>query len=158
MRVIIDSLVALMLAGMLIGVFMHTSAERRLEDKIELARAEVERFQSQIMLQAALETVEKTQRGYPITVDAAWFGGALPMNPLLGPGFPWLEIAAESQRNLRHPSDLLVFNRDLAQFWYNPYTGVVRARVQDTVSDAKALRLYNRINGTDLQNLYAGAG
>ncbi len=45
-------------------------------------------------------------------------------------------------------------NRQLAQFWYNPNTGVVRARVPDSVSDATALRLYNRINDSTVSRVY----
>jgi hypothetical protein len=157
MRLLIDSLVALMLTGILAGVVLHTRSEWRLEDKIELARAEVERFQSQIMLQTALEKVEMSQRGYPARVDVAWFVGNIPVNPLLGPSHPWLEIAPAKQRDLHHPPNLMAFRHDVAQFWYNPNTGVVRGRVPTEVSDATALRLYNRINGTNLTDLHSRA-
>jgi hypothetical protein len=155
MRLVIDSLVALMLCGFLAGVVLQTRSERRLEDKIELVRAEVERFQSQILLQAAMEKVELSQRGYPSTVEVGWFAGNTPANPLLGPTHPWVEIAAESQRELLHPPNRMAFDTDTAQFWYSPYTGVVRARVPSDVSDATAVRLYNRINGCGLDDLYA---
>jgi type II secretory pathway pseudopilin PulG len=155
MRLILDSLVALMLIGILSGVVLYTRSERRLEDKIELARAEVERFQSQIMLQAAMEKTELSQRGYPASIDAAWFAGNLPMNPLLGPSHPWVEIASEADRDLQHPRNRIAFGHTTAQYWYSPYTGVVRARVPGEVSDATALRLYNRINGSSLDDLYS---
>ncbi len=155
MRVILDSLVALMLIGILSGVVLYTHAGRRLEDKIELARAEVERFQSQIMLQAAMEKIEMSQRGYPASIDAAWFAGNLPMNPLIGPSHPWVEIAGESERDLQHPRNRIAFDLGAAQYWYSPYTGVVRARVPAEVSDARALRLYNRVNGSHLVDLYS---
>jgi hypothetical protein len=106
------------------------------------------------MLQTAMEKIEMSQRGYPLHIDAAWFAGNLPVNPLLGPSHPWLEIASEDQRDSRHPTNLIAFRRDVAQFWYSPYTGEVRARVPAEVSDATALRLYNRINGTALTDLY----
>jgi type II secretory pathway pseudopilin PulG len=157
MRLVIDSLVALMLCGFLAGVVLQTRAERRLDDKIELGRAEVERFQSQILLQAAIEKGELSQRGYPTTIEVEWFSGNAPLNPLLGPAHPWLEIADESQRDLLHPPNPMAFGVDVAQFWYSPYTGVVRARVPSDVSDATAVRLYNRMNGCNLQDLYARA-
>ncbi len=157
MRLIMDSLAALMLCGILAGVVIHMRGQGRLDDKIELVRAEVERFQSQIMLQTALENVQMTQRGYPATIDAAWFGGKVPVNSLLGPGYPWLEIAGQSQRDLLHPRTRIAYTRNSPQFWYNPYTGVVRARVPDDVSDATALRLYNQINGADLGERQANA-
>ncbi len=157
MRLLIDSLVALMLTGILAGVVLHTRSEWRLEDKIELARAEVERFQSQIMLQTAMEKVEMSQRGYPARVDTAWFAGRLPRNPLLGPSHPWLEIAGDDQKDLHHPSNRIAFSHDVAQFWYSPHTGELRARVPAGVSDATALRLYNRVNGSNLTDLYSRA-
>jgi hypothetical protein len=155
MRLIIDSLVALMLTGILAGVVLQTRSGRRMEQRIELTSAEVRRFQSQITLQAAMEKVEMSQRGYPSEVDPAWFVGNLPINPMLGPAYPWLEIASAEQRDLVHPPNRIAFGTDVAQFWYNPYTGVVRARVPAELSDATALRLYNRINDTHLKDLYA---
>jgi type II secretory pathway pseudopilin PulG len=155
MRLILDSLVALMLIGILSGVVLYTRGERRLEDKIELARAEVERFQSQIMLQAAMEKIEMSQRGYPSSIDAAWFAGNLPINPLIGPSHPWVEVAGEAERDLQHPRNRIAFGQSTAQFWYSPHTGVLRARVPAEVSDATALRLYNRVNGTSLVDLYS---
>ncbi len=157
MRLIIDSLVALMLTGILAGVVMHTRAEQQIEERIEQTLSEVRRFQSQIVLQAAMEKVEITKRGYPLRVDEAWFAGDLPANPLLGPSYPWVEIAGAGQRDLQHPPNRIAFGHDVAQFWYNPHTGVVRARVPAAVSDATALRLYNRINETQLSDLYGPA-
>ncbi|MHC4217296.1 MAG: hypothetical protein ACYSU7_02460 [Planctomycetota bacterium] len=155
MRLIIDSLVALMLTGILAGVVLQTRSARQLEQRIELARAEVTRFQSQVVLQAAMEKVDLSQRGYPARVDAAWFAGNLPVNPLLGPSHPWVEIAGDKQRDLHHPPNRIAFSSNVAQFWYSPYTGVVRARVPAEVSDATALRLYNRINDVNLSSLYS---
>jgi len=155
MRLILDSLVALMLIGILSGLVLYTRSERRLEDNIELARAEVERFQSQIMLQAAMEKTEMSQRGYPVSIDAAWFAGNLPINPLLGPSHPWVEIAGDTERDLQHPRNRIAFDHATAQYWYSPHTGVVRARVPAEVSDAMALRLYNRVNGSSLTDLYS---
>lgn len=158
MRLIIDSLVAMMLTGILAGVVLHARSERKLEQRIELTRSEVHRFHSQIMLQSALEKVELTQRGYPRSVDQKWFADNLPVNPLLGSGHPWVEIAGESQRSLRHPPNRIAFSRDVAQFWYNPSTGDVRARVPSDVSDATAVRLYNLVNDSHLPDIFASAG
>ncbi|MHC4416462.1 MAG: hypothetical protein ACYS0G_14410 [Planctomycetota bacterium] len=149
----IDTLVALMLTGLLAGVVFHTRVERKMDEKIVLARAEVRRFQSQLNLQAALEKVELTQRGYPATVEPEWFLGDLPANPLLGPGHPWLEIAGKAHSNLDHPELRTASDHSVAQFWYNPYRGSLRARVPSGISDATALELYNRINECNLTSL-----
>ncbi len=154
MRLIIDSLLALMLVGVLAGVGLHYRHARQVEQQIELTRSEVRRFQAQIMLQAALEKVPLSQRGYPVTIDTKWFGDSLPTNLLLGPAYPWVEIASATERNRLHPTRRMATTRQLAQFWYNPNTGMVRARVPDSVSDATALRLYNRINDSAVSRVY----
>lgn len=154
MRLIIDSLVAMMLVGVLAGVALHYRREQVVEQQVTMTRAEVRRFQAQIMVQAAMEKVALSQRGYPLSIETRWFGGDLPSNLLLGPAYPWVEIAPETQRDMVHPPRRMATTRNLAQFWYNPNTGVVRARVPDSVSDATALRLYNEINDSDVSRVY----
>ncbi len=153
MRLLIDSLVALMLVGILGAVAFNWRSEDQVKSDISLAASEVQRLESQIELQAALENVELTQRGYPRLVKPEWFHGNLPLNPLLENGHPWLEIAATSQHDLHHPPNPIAAGKDVAQFWYNPHTGEVRARVPSGVSDAQALEFYNRVNGTSLKSL-----
>lgn len=153
MRLIINTLMALMLLGLAAGVILHHHHKRDLEERVRTTRAEVERFQSQIMLQAAMERVALTQRGYPQTVEPEWFDGDLPSNDLMGETYPWVEIAKSSRRDRLHPVNRMATTHEVAQFWYNPYTGVVRARVPDSVSDATALRLYNRVNHSELPRI-----
>ncbi len=150
MRLILDTLVALMLVGLGAGMVLHHQHKRDVEQRILSTRAEIERFQSQIMLQAALEKVPLTQRGYPVTVEPEWFGDDRPMNYLLGETYPWVEIARSSRSDRSHPVNRIATTREVAQFWYNPYTGVVRARVPDSASDATAGRLYDQVNYSDL--------
>ena len=155
MRVILDSLGVLMLVGVLAGMAMHFRQEKDTQQRLELARSETERFRSQIMLRTALGEVELTQRGYPATIQPEWFPARLPHNPLLPEGHPWVEIAETTNIDLQHPRRRIASNREVAQFWYNPHTGIVRARAPGDVSDARALRLYNYINDTELSNIFA---
>jgi hypothetical protein len=155
MRLIIDTLVALMLAGVLAGVVTFYNGRRDRDGQVELARAEVERFQREIMLQAALEQVPQSEAGYPRTIDLAWFQGDLPLNPLLDEGRPWLEIASAADRHLAHPVYRCASQPSLASFWYNPANGIVRARVPAGISDHEALGLYNRVNACSLESLFA---
>ncbi|MHC4428490.1 MAG: hypothetical protein ACYS0D_07775 [Planctomycetota bacterium] len=155
MKFVIDSLVVLMVVGILGGVFYFARTERQMEQQVELARNELRRFESELLLQSALEGVELSRRGYPLTVEPEWFGGNLPTNPLLGRSYPWLEIASESERELLHPTRRTAMDHSVAQFWYNPELGVIRARVPTGIADATALNLYNRINGSGLTSLFA---
>ena len=154
MRRIIDILFAVVLVGVLAGVALHYKHERRFEQDVMITRSELRRFQAQIMVQSALEKVPLSQRGYPLAIDPQWFGGKLPRNLLLGGGYPWVEIASSHQPDRTHPPRRIATDRKLAQFWYNPNSGVVRARVPDSVSDETALRLYNEINGSAVSRVY----
>ncbi len=156
MRFIIDSLVALMLMGLALGAFLHLRAERAMRQKITLAQQELDRFQQQINFQATLGEVERSAAGFPLTVLPEWFGENLPVNPLVSRGHPWVEISNESQATLAHPVERTAADHNVAQFWYNPYRGVLRARAPAGGTDGETLRLYNEVNGSDLTDLFAG--
>ncbi len=154
MRLIIDSLVALMLVAVLGGMVLHHRNERVMEEQLQMTRTEVRRFQSQIILQAAMEKTELNPRGNPVSIDARWFAANPPRNPLLPTGHPWVQVAEYDERDMQHPRKRIATHRSVAQFWYNPDTGVVRARVPFDVSDATALRLYNYVNESKLSSVF----
>ncbi len=157
MRFVLDTLVALMIVGLAVGAFMHFKSSRGTEQRVQRTRMELRRFDTQLSLKAQLGQVEVSTANYPMTIDPAWFADNLPSNPLLHRGHPLVEIATEQQQDLQHPVERTVSDRDrnLAQFWYNPYRGILRARVPDAGTDAKTLSLYNRVNDCRLPNLFA---
>jgi hypothetical protein len=61
-----------------------------------------------------------------------------------------VDVASEAEAGADHPRNHMAASRSDAQFWYNPYKGMVRARVPDDMSEAAALRLYNRVNDSHL--------
>ena len=65
--------------------------------------------------------------------------------------------AGEEIAALEHPVNLTASDYSLAQFWYNPNTGQVRARVPAGISDAAALGLYNRVNDCNVPDLFESA-
>jgi type II secretory pathway pseudopilin PulG len=155
MRLFMDSMVALMLTAILAGLMWHNRVDAQHTQARELARAEVRRFQQQIALQAALAQVERSERGYPSSVEPEWFQGKLPTNPLLDSSHSWLEIAGPQDVELQHPAQRVAANNSVAKFWYNPGTGVVRARVPSGVSDKAAVDMYNFVNDSSLHDLFA---
>jgi hypothetical protein len=155
MRYLIDFIIVLIVIGLLAGAVWHKRETTAVRLEREAARAEVRRFQQQISLQSALASVHRNDRGVVETIDPQWFGGDLPRHPLLSDSHPWLEIASPEQRNLIHPLQRVAVTSDVAKFWFNPHTGIVRARVPATLSDAQALELYNFINDTKLSDLFA---
>lgn len=155
MRIFIDILIALMIAGILAGAVVLHRTKQEKQQKIETTRIEVRRFQRQLMLKAAMAQAGSGIESFPDTVDPTWFGENFPKNLLLSEGHPWVEIAAKGERTLVHPIDPTASEMTDAQFWYNPYLGIVRARVPADLSDAKAVELYNTINETDLVDLFS---
>lgn len=158
MRWAIDSLVAIMIAGIVAGVVLNMRQEDQHSVDKDVVRADVKRFQDQVTIQAAIGQVEMTDQGWPAIVHPEWFkadDGGMPKNTLLGQQHPWLEIAGPGQADLVHPEDRVAADRRTAKYWYNPYTGTVRARVPSGISDAETLALYNYVNGCNLDSLFA---
>lgn len=155
MRLLIDSLVAVMLAALLAAIVVSERNEQDWYRDIEVASVDLHRLQREIYLQAALGSVPLSDRGFPITVDPEWFDDGLPRNPLVGPDHPWLEVAGPAQQSLLHPPGRMAADRQTAKFWYNPHQGVVRARVSSDLAEDEALALYNQVNGCRLPNLFA---
>jgi hypothetical protein len=155
MRLITDILIALMLAVLLGGGAMYYRQNQRVEADLENTRLELKRFQQQVHLQGALGEIELSERGYPLTIDPAWFGGNLPGNSLLQSEHPWVEIAGGKDHKRMHPRDLVAVDETTAAFWYNPHHGLVRARVPIGVSDERALEMYNQLNDCELMSLFS---
>lgn len=155
MRLFMDSVVALMLVALLGGLMWHNRTDQTDTRLRDTSLMEVRRFQQQIALQSTLAKVRCNERGYPETIDPEWFGGSLPQNPLMDLAHPWLEIASPEQKELLHPVLRVATDKKLAKFWYNPWMGVVRARVPMGVSDEDTLDMYNFINDCSLPDLFA---
>jgi hypothetical protein len=157
MGLLYDTLIAAMLAAIFAIIVLHNRADSAENSARELAREDVRRFQQEITLQTALAKVKHDERGYPPTIETSWFNGQLPKNPLISPDHPWLEIAGTDQKDLDHPVERIAAEKSVASFWYNPCTGILRARVPAGISDSAALDLYNYINDCNLPELFATA-
>jgi hypothetical protein len=114
----------------------------------------VTRLQRELAVRSATKTAALNERGYPTSVDPAWFKDAYPSNLLLPDDHPWLEIAGEDEAELLHPSIRVATSVSTPSLWYNPYLGVIRARVPVAVSDEESLAAYNRVNGSSLPSLF----
>lgn len=98
--------------------------------------------------------LERTDRGFPLTVKPEWFSGGPPRNALLPGERPWIEVAGESQALFEHPIARCDTSGSLAEFWYNPYLGIIRARVPYAVNDRTTLDRYNAVNDSRVATLY----
>ncbi len=155
MRILLNILIALALIGIAVVVAMSLQADGIQQDQIKTTNVEVRRFQRQIALQSAVADIELTSEGFPVTIDPLWFEGQLPTNTMLEHGRPWVQIAGWDERASLHPIDLAAHDVAAAQFWYSPYKGIVRARVPADISDERALRIYNQVNGSRLTDMFS---
>lgn len=149
MRLVIDSLIALMLVAVLGGVLvMHSrskQADRAMADTQQALAALHERTAYQTSVQSALAGHQQVM----VQIDPAWFGEKMPVNLLASADRPWIDLAPPGDLS-DHPPDPLIYNQQQAAFWYNPTLNVFRARVEPGLSEAQTLERYNQVNGTSL--------
>lgn len=151
----LGSLVACVCVGA-VGAGIAKTYKDRLDQahKVEMTVNAVARVQRELSVRIATGDLEKNERGFPGTIDPAWFDAEEPVNALLDDAHPWLEVAATEDAELDHPAVRVALSSTTAGLWYNPYRGVIRARVPVAVSDDEALRTYNRVNGTAIPSLF----
>lgn len=137
------------------GIAFYYFQEYQADQRLNEISSGLRRFEQVLAFHGASKDAECTERGWPLIVDATWFGPDAPRNTLLTPDRPWLEVATAEQATMLNPPVRIALSSSIASYWYNPYTGIIRARVPIAISDEKALALYNRINGTNLDNIYS---
>ncbi|MBL8764026.1 MAG: hypothetical protein JNM07_07135 [Phycisphaerae bacterium] len=148
-------------------LYRRHESTRLAEEVVLRATADaVSRLDEQIKFRAATRRANLNVQGWPQVVDESWFSGSRPENALLrqrdaakgglAPGAaerPWLEVAGKDEARLSHPPVRLALEGGQAAFWYNPYRGIVRARVPGMISDERALATYNQVNGCALASI-----
>lgn len=153
MRMLVNSLVALCALALGGLLYLKSAGEADEAERAERAIQAIREVEQTLYYKAAVERVPTNSRGWPLTIDPAWFKTGLPRNPLLSNEHPWLEVASNAEAGLKNPTVRLAVSPALAGIWYNPYQGVVRARVPVQISDVKSTALYNLVNGTDLSSI-----
>lgn len=154
MRWMRDIVAALGLVAVVGGAVYFKRAQREEEAMFQRAQTDLRRMELEIKYRAATKTTELNARGWPVTIDPSWFQAGAPDNPLLDDDRPWVEVAGTQQAEFMHPPVRMAVDEHLAAFWYNPYQGVIRARVPVMVSDDKATELYNRVNSVSVSSIF----
>jgi len=154
MRWFLDAIGLILVMALLGGILWYKKDVREREAMIIEACVARNRLELEIRYRAATRSGELNARGWPITIDAKWFEGHPPRNHLIEASSPWVEVAPADQAGLQHPPVRMAVDESLAGYWYNPYLGVLRARVPVMVSDQEAVDLYNRLNNSQLYSIF----
>lgn len=154
MRWLIDILALLVAVAMLAGLIWFHQRDDGQEAVVNQTLAARNRLELEIRYRSVTRTTELNPRGWPVTVDPNWFENDPPRNPLISAECPWVEVASLEQAGLQDPPMRMTLDGSLAGFWYNPYLGILRARVPVMLSDQEALELYNRLNATRLTSIF----
>lgn len=152
MRLLIDSLIALMLVAILAGVIFHHRQQQEKARQYQTAHRELAHLRETMTYYKALENDTVNAYGYPPYIAPSWFPEGLPTNRLVPGRHPWIDIAPPGDMN-DQPPDPIIYSETQAGYWYNPNRGIIRARVSDQFTVQATLALYNQINTTMLMSL-----
>ena len=155
MRWVRDLALLLVIAALVGGVLVHLRRSRDQEQMVQQAAAEVMRMETELRYRSATQSADLNARGWPVTIDPKWFTESRPpMNLLVSQNRPWVEVAGPDQAGLLHPRARVAVEESLAAFWYNPYQGIVRARVPVMMSDEHTVEVYNRVNSCSISSIF----
>ncbi|MFW5681976.1 MAG: hypothetical protein ACOC1G_03135 [Phycisphaeraceae bacterium] len=152
MRLLIDTLIAIMALGLLGGVLWMRSDDSELRERIDSVRGALDELRTTAAYHGALGHLSNSPAGYPVHMMPEWFAEAVPMNVLLPDAHPWIDLAPPGDSAI-HPPDPVASHEGQAGFWYNPNAGVFRARVPAEGGTSRRLELYNRVNHAELAAL-----
>lgn len=152
MRLVVDSLIAVMLVMLLAAVVWAHRTDRQRIATHDRVYESLAALHEQAVYHGALGDTELSDTGFPKQVSPDWFGADLPYNYLAEGDRPWIDVAPPGDY-ADNPPDPVIGDLDQAGFWYNPNRGIFRARVPAMESDAQTLALYNRLNNAELGEL-----
>lgn len=142
-------------------VVIQQTRSESVESVVVQTELSLAHFHEVLKVQATTSGVAVNGRGWPNTIEGHWFENDPPRNHLLTGDRPWVELAPAEDADRDHPADPVAFDtggQKAASFWYNPYRGVVRARVAPQINEDETLALYNRVNGVFLPTLAPEGG
>lgn len=150
MRLLIDSLIALILVTILGAVLVHYRQEQAEILRRQLVHQALSEMQEEAILHGAMEVTQTNEARFPADVLEKWFDNGVPRNVFAPAGSPWLDVAPPDDRG-DQPPDPVIHDKSQAGFWYNPSRGIFRARVAAQFTEQATLDLYNQLNSTSLR-------
>jgi hypothetical protein len=150
MRLAVNILIVVMLLAVVAALGFHYLQQQRHQSNVRFVRDALTELHETVAYHKALSDAKKPRRDYPDRPKPQWFDETLPTNVFTGRDHPWIDVAPDDD-SAAHPPDPIVTRQDQAGIWYNPSNGIFRARVPKQATRAESLRLYNKLNGTNLR-------
>lgn len=141
-------MIGLMVVGILGGAAYQQREDRLREERVLQVQSSLQEIQRQALFRGSVGTAPKSPRGFAMRLDPEWVGFHR-FNPLLSGERPWVEVASIDEKLHEEPRRI-TGDKGEAGFWYNPYQGVVRARVPMQISIEATVEFYNSVNGAKL--------
>lgn len=147
MRIVIDIMIGLMIVAVVAGGVVLYNREAEGERDVASVRVALQQLQEQAAYHTTVQSAVAGRDVLLVHLHREWFGADVPTNALLDGDRPWIDLAPPGDLG-DHPPDPVAVDISQASFWYNPTTGVFRARVAPLSSEAQTLAVYNEVNGT----------
>ena len=155
MRLVVDTIIALMLVAILGGVLLYHRQQTQTIERVQAMHRALARLHETALYHGAMGEPTSSATGFPLNISPGWFDGNLPTNALVTPRHPWIDVAPADDGE-EHPPDPVCTRPGQAGFWYNPNRGIFRARVPAQLTDVETLEFYNQINNSYLKQLPRG--
>ncbi len=156
MRIVVDTLIALLLLGILGSVLWQQHVRDEHRERVMVVQQSLTRLYDQMLLQGALTNAHSDEPNVPQRFLPIWFDDVLPTNTYVSANQPWIDVAPPGDMS-DHPPDPVIRGPEQAGFWYNPTRRIIRARVEPQLSMRETVRLYNELNSTSVTNLTPSA-
>lgn len=154
MRLMLNSLIALTLAGVCCVALVQYRASQRDKQRVTEVHKSLAQLHKHAVYHQVMGEDGHSPAGFPNEIRLEWFDDTPPINHMVNGQRPWIDVAPPEDFSDQPPDPVVVSDRQAA-FWYNPNTGVFRARVQPEITDQRTLETYNEINRTSLASLPA---
>ena len=103
MRLVIDTLIALMMVGILAGIILHHRQQQEMLIEYQTAHRELSAIHEKMMYHRALDQDLLNEFGYPEYISPLWFEHGLPKNRLVPLRHPWMDMAPPGDMNDQPP-------------------------------------------------------
>ncbi|MFN3188922.1 MAG: type II secretion system protein [Aureliella sp.] len=141
-----ELVVVILVVAILSSATLAAFSDRKTEAEVAATQRSLQ------AIQTVIDEYAQATGSYPDRIRPEWFAGdKLPRHPMNDIGLREVHVFQSDDR--LHPKNKELTTGRLGAFWYNPHTGIIRARVRADSGKDETLKTYNRVNGSNLNSL-----